>query len=436
MPVSEALEFFGEGEAATPAAHKVLERLPDVGLGYVSLGQPLTTLSGGERQRLKLAAQMAEKGEVYVLDEPTTGLHLADVEQLLGLLDRLVDSGKSVIVIEHHQAVMAHADWIIDLGPGRRPRRRHGRLRGHAGRARRREEEDAHRQAPGGVRRRDDVRVSPLGAGAAVPARRRRGASAAWQLVDRRRRAVRGGGGPRRPGEHRGRGPRPPLGREAAGRRAAARDPARASDAVGRRGRRDAGDRLPERRGVGLGRDRADGAGGRPRLRGQRPDLHVPGRLHRGRRPRGARGRVDPRRRADGGVRRAGAGRRLPDQQRSARWLPAAGRGGRRPLRRHRRRGPGREPAGPHVLRRQDPAPGPVLRRARRREPVHRQCRPRAALRATRTATGTSRAWPSAPTGRCGPSSTAPSATTRSTCSFPAPTTAGTRCPATTSPSR
>ncbi len=118
MPVTEALEFFGQGEAATPAAHKVLVRLADVGLGYVSLGQPLTTLSGGERQRLKLAAQMAEKGEVYVLDEPTSGLHLADVAQLLGLLDRLVDSGRSVIVIEHHQAVMAHADWIIDLGPG------------------------------------------------------------------------------------------------------------------------------------------------------------------------------------------------------------------------------------------------------------------------------------------------------------------------------
>ena len=118
MPVAEALEFFDEGEASIPAAHKVLARLSDVGLGYVSLGQPLTTLSGGERQRLKLATQMAEKGEVYVLDEPTTGLHLADVEQLLGLLDRLVDSGKSVIVIEHHQAVMAHADWIIDLGPG------------------------------------------------------------------------------------------------------------------------------------------------------------------------------------------------------------------------------------------------------------------------------------------------------------------------------
>ena len=118
MPVTEALEFFDEGEARTPAAHKVLERLADVGLGYVSLGQPLTTLSGGERQRLKLAAQMGEKGDVYILDEPTSGLHLADVEQLLGLLDRLVDSGKSVIVIEHHQAVMSHADWIIDLGPG------------------------------------------------------------------------------------------------------------------------------------------------------------------------------------------------------------------------------------------------------------------------------------------------------------------------------
>ena len=118
MSVTEAGEFFGAGEARTPAAHAVLDRLADVGLGYLSLGQPLPSLSGGERQRLKLAAQMAEKGAVYVLDEPTSGLHLADVERLLGLLDRLVDSGKSVIVIEHHQAVMAHADWIIDLGPG------------------------------------------------------------------------------------------------------------------------------------------------------------------------------------------------------------------------------------------------------------------------------------------------------------------------------
>ncbi|SED78380.1 Excinuclease UvrABC ATPase subunit [Rhodococcus jostii] len=118
MSVTEAEEFFGDGEARIPAAHKILQRLADVGIGYLSLGQPLTTLSGGERQRLKLATAMADKGDVYVLDEPTTGLHLADVEQLLGLLDRLVDSGKSVIVIEHHQAVMAHADWIIDLGPG------------------------------------------------------------------------------------------------------------------------------------------------------------------------------------------------------------------------------------------------------------------------------------------------------------------------------
>ncbi|HEV2951606.1 MAG TPA: ATP-binding cassette domain-containing protein, partial [Actinomycetota bacterium] len=118
MSVTEAGEFFGAGEAKTPAAHKILIRLADVGLGYLILGQPLTTLSGGERQRLKLAIHMAEKGDVYVLDEPTTGLHLADVEQLLGLLDRLVDSGKSVIVIAHHQAVMANADWIIDLGPG------------------------------------------------------------------------------------------------------------------------------------------------------------------------------------------------------------------------------------------------------------------------------------------------------------------------------
>ncbi|WP_438874781.1 ATP-binding cassette domain-containing protein [Winogradskya humida] len=118
MSVIEAEEFFGGGDAHTPAAHAILKRLADVGIGYIRLGQPLTTLSGGERQRLKLATQMADKGNVYVLDEPTTGLHLADVENLLGLLDRLVDSGRSVIVIEHHQAVMAHADWIIDLGPG------------------------------------------------------------------------------------------------------------------------------------------------------------------------------------------------------------------------------------------------------------------------------------------------------------------------------
>jgi excinuclease UvrABC ATPase subunit len=118
MSVDEAGEFFADGDARTPAAHAILERLSDVGLGYLVIGQPLTTLSGGERQRLKLAVHMAEKGGVYVLDEPTTGLHLADVEQLLALLDRLVDGGKSVIVIEHHQAVMAHADWIIDLGPG------------------------------------------------------------------------------------------------------------------------------------------------------------------------------------------------------------------------------------------------------------------------------------------------------------------------------
>jgi excinuclease UvrABC ATPase subunit len=118
MSVTEAEEFFRAGDAATPAAHKVLDRLAQVGLGYLTIGQPLTTLSGGERQRLKLAAQMGDRGDVYVLDEPTSGLHLADVEQLLGLLDRLVDAGTSVIVIEHHQAVMAHADWIIDLGPG------------------------------------------------------------------------------------------------------------------------------------------------------------------------------------------------------------------------------------------------------------------------------------------------------------------------------
>ena len=118
MSVAEAGEFFAAGEAAVPAAHRILGRLADVGLGYLAIGQPLTTLSGGERQRLKLATEMAGKGDVYVLDEPTTGLHLADVEQLLGLLDRLVDSGRSAIVIEHHQAVMAHADWIVDLGPG------------------------------------------------------------------------------------------------------------------------------------------------------------------------------------------------------------------------------------------------------------------------------------------------------------------------------
>jgi excinuclease UvrABC ATPase subunit len=118
MSVAEATEFFGSGPAKTPAAHAILSRLADVGLGYLALGQPLTTLSGGERQRLKLATHMGGRGGVYVLDEPTTGLHLADVENLLGLLDRLVDAGKSVIVIEHHQAVMAHADWIIDLGPG------------------------------------------------------------------------------------------------------------------------------------------------------------------------------------------------------------------------------------------------------------------------------------------------------------------------------
>ncbi|SQD93936.1 MULTISPECIES: excinuclease ABC subunit UvrA [unclassified Parafrankia] len=118
MSVTDAQEFFGTGEARTPAAHAILNRLADVGLGYLTIGQPLTTLSGGEQQRLKLATHMADRGGTYILDEPTTGLHLADVEQLLGLLDRLVDSGKSVIVIEHHQAVMAHADWIIDLGPG------------------------------------------------------------------------------------------------------------------------------------------------------------------------------------------------------------------------------------------------------------------------------------------------------------------------------
>jgi excinuclease UvrABC ATPase subunit len=118
MSVDEALAFFGGGAAKTPAARTILARMADVGLGYLRLGQPLTTLSGGERQRLKLAIQMATDGGIYVLDEPTSGLHLADVEHLLALLDRLVDAGKSVIVIEHHLAVMAHADWIIDLGPG------------------------------------------------------------------------------------------------------------------------------------------------------------------------------------------------------------------------------------------------------------------------------------------------------------------------------
>jgi len=118
LPVDEAVGFFDAGKAAAPGAHAILQRMAGVGLGYLRLGQPLTTLSGGERQRLKLATYMGDEGGVYVLDEPTTGLHLADLEQLLGLLDRLVDSGKSVIVIEHHQSVMAHADWIIDLGPG------------------------------------------------------------------------------------------------------------------------------------------------------------------------------------------------------------------------------------------------------------------------------------------------------------------------------
>jgi excinuclease UvrABC ATPase subunit len=118
LSVAEAHAFFVDGEAKTPAAATILARMVEVGLGYVKLGQPLTTLSGGERQRLKLAVQMADAASVYVLDEPTSGLHLADVDQLLAMLDGLVDSGKSVIVIEHHQAVMAHADWIIDLGPG------------------------------------------------------------------------------------------------------------------------------------------------------------------------------------------------------------------------------------------------------------------------------------------------------------------------------
>ena len=152
MSVTEAEEFFGDGEAHTPAAHKILDRLADVGLGYLSLGQPLTTLSGGERQRLKLATRMAEKGDVYVLDEPTTGLHLADVEQLLGLLDRLVDSGKSVIVIAHHQAVMAQRRLDHRPRPRRRPRRRPDRLRGHTRRPRRRPLHP-HRRAPRDLRR-------------------------------------------------------------------------------------------------------------------------------------------------------------------------------------------------------------------------------------------------------------------------------------------
>jgi excinuclease UvrABC ATPase subunit len=118
LPVEAAAGFFGAGKARTPEAHAILQRMAGVGLGYLRLGQPLTTLSGGERQRLKLATHMGADAGLYVLDEPTTGLHLADLEQLLGLLDRMVDSGKSVIVIEHHQSVMAHADWIIDLGPG------------------------------------------------------------------------------------------------------------------------------------------------------------------------------------------------------------------------------------------------------------------------------------------------------------------------------
>ena len=151
MSVTKAEEFFGGGEARTPAAHAILDRLADVGLGYLSLGQPLPTLSGGERQRLKLATHMAEKAGVYALDEPTSGLHLADVERLLGLLDRLVDSGKSIIVIEHHQAVMAHADWIIDLGPGARHDGARIVFEGTPGRPRTRPHHP-HRRAPGSIR--------------------------------------------------------------------------------------------------------------------------------------------------------------------------------------------------------------------------------------------------------------------------------------------
>ncbi len=170
MSVTEAEEFFRSGESRIPAAHAILERLADVGLGYLTIGQPLTTLSGGERQRLKLATHMGEKGGVYILDEPTTGLHLADVDNLLGLLDRLVDAGKSVIVIEHHQAVMAHADWIIDLGPGAGHDGGRVVFEGHAGRSRRRPDHP-HRRAPRRVRRgmtargqrmpRKNVRTSP-----------------------------------------------------------------------------------------------------------------------------------------------------------------------------------------------------------------------------------------------------------------------------------
>ena len=152
MSVAEAKEFFASGVARTPAAHAILARLADVGLGYLSLGQPLTTLSGGERQRLRLATNMADKASLYVLDEPTTGLHLADVGQLLGLLDRIVDSGKSVIVIEHHLAVMAHADWVIDLGPG--AGRDGGRVvfEGTPAELASRSSHP-HRRAPGGLRR-------------------------------------------------------------------------------------------------------------------------------------------------------------------------------------------------------------------------------------------------------------------------------------------